>query len=265
MRGHAQHEHPLHMGALNMNHVTGKKVVITGASKGIGAATARVLSAMGAHVVLAARSTDALKELARETGGTAIPCDVSDFVQVQALIDTAGDVDVLINNAGLIDPIARLADSDPTAWGNVVDVNIKGVYHGLRAALPGMIKRGSGTIINISSGAATSALEGWSHYCATKAAALSLNRVADKEARSAGVRVMGLSPGTVATDMQREIAASGINPVSQLAWDAHIPPEWVGQAIAVLMGPEGENWRGQDFSLKSSEGRTIAGLPPLPT
>lgn len=246
-----------------MEHVKGKTVVITGASKGIGAATARVLARHGARVVLVARSTGGLKDLAEETGGTAIPCDVSDFEAVQTAIEAAGAVDVLINNAGLIDPIARLADSDPAAWGQVVDVNVKGVYHGLRAALPGMIARGHGTIINISSGAATSALEGWSHYCATKAAVLSLTRVADKEVRGAGVRVMGLSPGTVATDMQRDIAASGINPVSQLPWDAHIPAEWVGQAIAVLMGPEGDAWRGQDFSLKTEEGRQIAGLPPL--
>ncbi|MBY5935287.1 SDR family oxidoreductase [Tateyamaria omphalii] len=246
-----------------MEHVKGKTVVITGASKGIGAATARHLAHHGAHVVLAARSAAALAALAEETRGTAIPCDVSDYDAVERMMAAAGDIDVLINNAGLIDPIARLTDSDPEAWGRVVDVNLKGVYHGLRAALPGMIARGSGTVINISSGAATSALEGWSHYCATKAAVLSLTRVADKEARSAGVRVMGLSPGTVATDMQRDIAASGINPVSQLPWEAHIPADWVGQAIAVLMGPEGDTWRGQDFSLKTEEGRQIAGLPPL--
>jgi len=246
-----------------MEHVTGKTVVITGASKGIGAATARVLAKMGARIILAARSADALRALAEETGGIAVPCDVSDYAQVAALFDTAGPVDVLINNAGLINPIARLADSDPAGWGRVVDVNVKGVYHGLRAALPGMIARGHGTIINISSGAATSALEGWSHYCATKAAVLSLTRVADKEVRDAGVRVIGLSPGTVATDMQRDIAASGLNPVSQLPWDTHMPPEWVGQAIAVLMGPEGDTWRGQDLSLKTEEGRKIAGLPAL--
>ncbi|MEM8654076.1 MAG: SDR family oxidoreductase [Pseudomonadota bacterium] len=245
-----------------MEHVNGKTVVITGASKGIGAATARVLARLGAHVVLAARSADALAQLAADTGGTAIPCDVSNFEAVQKVMQAAGPVDLLINNAGLINPIALLADSDPDAWGNVVDVNVKGVYHGLRAALPGMIARGSGTIINISSGAATSALEGWSHYCATKAAVLSLTRVADQEARAAGVRVMGLSPGTVATDMQRDIAASCLNPVSQLPWDAHIPADWVGQAIAVLMGPEGDQWRGRDFSLKTEEGRRIAGLPP---
>ena len=246
-----------------MEHVNGKTVVITGASKGIGAAAARVLAKMDAHVILAARSIDALQALADEIGGTAIACDVSDYSQVAALIDAAGTVDVLINNAGLIDPISRLADSDPDSWGAIVDVNVKGVYHGLRAVLPGMIARGTGTIINISSGAATSALEGWSHYCATKAAVLSLTRTADREVRSAGVRIMGLSPGTVATDMQRQIAASGINPVSQLPWDAHIPPDWVGHAIAVLIGPEGDAWCGQDFSLKTEDGRKIAGLPAL--
>ena len=87
--------------------------------------------------------------------------------------------------------------------------------------------------------------------------------MADKEVRAAGVRVMGLSPGTVATDMQRDIAASGINPVSQLPWDAHIPADWVGQAIAVLMGPDGDPWCGQDFSLKTEDGRKAVGLPPI--
>ncbi|MEM6760670.1 MAG: SDR family oxidoreductase [Pseudomonadota bacterium] len=244
-----------------MDHVTGKTVVITGASKGIGAATARVLAARGARVVLAARSADALTALAAETGGLAVPCDVADYAQVEALIAAAGKVDVLVNNAGLIDPIARIEDSDVADWSTVVDVNLKGVYHGLRAVLPQMAARGSGTIINISSGAATGALEGWSHYCATKAAVLSLTRCADKEMRAAGVRVMGLSPGTVATDMQREIKASGINPVSTLDWDTHIPPEWVGEAIAVLIGPEGDAFCGMDFSLKTNEGRALVGLP----
>ncbi len=246
-----------------MDGIKGKTVVITGASRGIGAATARRLAGLGADVVMAARSGDALRALADEIGARAVPCDVSDAAQVAQMFDIAGPVDALFNNAGLIDPIARLTDSDPRAWAAAVGVNLMGVYHGLHAALPGMVARGSGTVINISSGAATSALEGWSHYCATKAAVLSLTRVADKEVRSAGVRVMGLSPGTVATDMQRDIAASGINPVSQLAWDAHIPADWVAQAIAVLMGPAGDDWRGQDFSLKTAEGRAIAGLPPL--
>ncbi|MGR3436011.1 MAG: SDR family oxidoreductase, partial [Shimia sp.] len=171
-----------------------------------------------------------------------------------------GPVDALVNNAGVIDPIARIEDSDPTAWGAVVDINLKGVYHGYRAVLPGMLARGRGTILNISSGAAKGALEGWSHYCATKAAVLSLTRCGHEEAGDKGVRVLGLSPGTVATDMQRAIKASGVNPVSRLDFDAHIPPEWVGRAVAVLLGPEAAPFLGGDVRL--AEHRALFGLPP---
>ena len=110
---------------------------------------------------------------------------------------------------------------------------------------------GGGVVVNISSGAATGVLEGWSHYCATKAAVLSLTRCADLEYRERGIRVTGLSPGTVATDMQVVIKASGINPVSQLDFSSHIPPEWPARAIAWLCTKEAEDFTGQDFSLKS--------------
>jgi NADP-dependent 3-hydroxy acid dehydrogenase YdfG len=246
-----------------MDHVAGKTVVITGASRGIGAASARVLAQMGAHVVLGARDKAALDALAKEIGGTALACDVADYDQTEALIAAAGRVDVLVNNAGLIEPIARLEDSDPKAWSTVVDVNLKGVYNGIRAVLPRMAEQGSGTIINISSGAAYNVLEGWSHYCATKAAVLQLTRAVHKEMADRGIRSIGLSPGTVATDMQRDIKASGINPVAQLDWDAHIPPEWVGQAIAGLMGPVGDAYLGQDFTLKTNAERAAVGLPPV--
>ncbi len=247
-------------------------VLVTGASGGIGEATARHLARLGATVVLAARSRRRIEEIAADIaadGCTAISvsCDVSRSEDVRALvrdaIDHTGRLDMLVNNAGIIDPIARLADSDPDAWGSVVDVNVKGVYHGLRFAIPEMVALGGGTIVNLSSGAATSALEGWSHYCATKAAVLSLTRVADKEYREQGVRVIGLSPGTVATDMQVQIKASGINPVSQLDPSAHIPPEWVARAIAWLAGPEADAYRGTDFSLKTNEGRAAVGLAPV--
>ncbi|MDP2120778.1 MAG: SDR family oxidoreductase [Hoeflea sp.] len=249
-----------------------KVIVVTGASRGIGEAAARYLAPLGAHVFLAARSAARIAEIAGELntrGGSAraVACDVSDPAQVEALIATAtekiGRLDLLVNNAGLIDPIARLADSDPSAWGRVVDVNFKGVYHGMRFAIPVMAGRGGGTIVNISSGAATSALEGWSHYCATKAAVLSLTRVADREYRSQGVRVIGLSPGTVATRMQEKIRDSGINPVSRLDWSAHIPAEWVAKAIAWLATEAADPHLGTDFSLKTEEGRRAVGLPEI--
>lgn len=252
-----------------MPPMQGKTVVVTGASRGIGEATSVHLAGLGATVILAARSRARIQSIAADicaSGARAlpIPCDVASAEAFEALIGKAiaetGRLDVLVNNAGAIDPIARLADSDPVAWGGIVDVNLKGVYHGLRFAIPEMVSRGGGTIVNISSGAATSALEGWSHYCATKAAVLSLTRVADKEYREKGVRVIGLSPGTVATDMQRKIRESGINLVSQLDPDAHIPPAWVARTVAWLAGPEADRFRGTDFSLKSKEGRAAVGL-----
>lgn len=263
------HSDPVEVKDKYMSNVSGKTIVITGGSRGIGEATARHFAGLGATVVIAARSETRLQGVVADickSGGRAIAvaCDLSKAVAARGLIETAvaetGRLDVLVNNAGVINPIARLADSDPAAWGSVVDINLKGVYHGLRFAIPEMVARGGGTIINISSGAATSALEGWSHYCATKAAVLSLTRVADKEYRESDVRVIGLSPGTVSTDMQVQIKASGINPVSQLDPGAHIPPEWVARAIVWLVGAEADPYRGGDFSLKTKQGREAVGL-----
>ena len=253
-----------------MDAIQKKTVIITGASRGIGAATAHHLAGLGANVVLAARDGASLQRIADEIeqdGGAVLArsCDVASFDDVQSLvtatIDRFGGIDVLVNNAGVIEPIARLDESDPDHWSKVVDINLKGVYYGLRTAIPAMLEGGGGTVINISSGAATGALEGWSHYCATKAAVLSLTRCTDKEYRDQGIRVIGLSPGTVATDMQVAIKASGINPVSQLDPDVHIPPEWVARTIAFLCGPGGDPYRGTDFSLKTPEGREAVGLP----
>ena len=247
-------------------NLTGKTALITGASRGIGEAAARVLAECGANVVLAARSSDDINRIAAEIGdkALAVVCDVARYADVEAAVagalDRFGSLDILVNNAGVIDPIARIEDSDPDAWDMVVDINFKGVYHGLRAAIPVMKKAGGGVIINISSGAATGALEGWSHYCATKAGVLSLTRCAHAENAADNVRVVGLSPGTVATDMQRAIKQSGVNPVSELDWSAHITPEWVGRAIAWLSTDAGRPYDGDDFSLKTEEGRRAVGL-----
>ena len=220
-------------------------------------------------MVLAARSGGEIAEHAeaiRAEGGQAeaVLCDVADYGQVAAAVARAeaafGGLDIVVNNAGVIDPVARLGESDPAAWSQAIDINVKGVYHGIRAAVPEMQARGGGVIVNLSSGAATSALEGWSHYCASKAAVLMLTRMVEKEYGAAGIRCVGLSPGTVATEMQRVIKASGVNPVSQLDWEAHIPADWPAKAIVWLCGPGGAAWAGQDFSLKTEEGRRAVGL-----
>lgn len=252
-----------------MADLKGKTALVTGASRGIGEAAARALAKHGAAVVLAARSTGDIERIAdqiRTDGGQAeaIACDVSDFSAVDKAVALCqqkfGRLDILVNNAGLIDPINRIEDSDPDEWGKVIDVNVKGVYYGLRQALPIMAAQGSGTVINISSGAATGALEGWSHYCASKAAVLSLTKCADKEFGDKGVRILGLSPGTVATNMQVSIKASGINPVSQLDPSVHIPPEWVGETICWLATDAGDAYKGADCSLRDEEVRKAVGL-----
>lgn len=244
----------------------GKVVAITGASRGIGAAAARVFAAAGAKVALLARSEREIDALAAEIGPAALAlrCDVADWASVQQAVATVvqrfGRLDVLVNNAGTIDPIARLADVDPAAWGRAVDVNLKGVFHGLRAAIPVMRAQGSGTIITVSSGAARAALEGWSSYCAGKAGALMLSQAAHLEEGPHGIRVLGLSPGTVATEMQVKIKASGINPVSQLDPAVHIPADWPARALLWMCGPEADPWLGTDVMLRDEAVRKAAGL-----
>lgn len=246
-----------------------KVALVTGASRGIGAATARRLAAAGAAVLLTSRVRDACETIVAEIvaqGGTAAAsaCDVSRYDDFEAAVKhcvaTYGSLDILVNNAGVIDPIARIADSDPRLWGIAIDINVKGVYHGLRAAIPVMEAQGGGTIINISSGAANSALEGWSHYCSSKIAAKKLTECAHKESGERGVRVVGLSPGTVATDMMMKIRNSGINPVSRLDWSEHIPAEWAAEAVAWLCTEAATPYLGTDFSIKTPEGRALVGL-----
>jgi len=246
--------------------MNGQVVVITGASRGIGAEAARVFAAKGARVALLARSGDAVAALARDIGpqAMALAVDVADWGQMQGAIAQVtaqiGPVDVMINNAGVIDPIAILADSDPAAWAQAIAINLNGVYHGMRAVLPGMLARGRGTVITVSSGAAHNPIEGWSSYCASKAGAAMLTSCAHLEAGSAGVRVMGLSPGTVATDMQRVIKKSGVGPIAQLEWEDHIPADWPARALMWMCSADADDWLGREISLRDEGIRRRVGL-----
>ena len=247
-----------------MEGIAGKVVLITGASRGIGAAAARAFAGAGAQVGIVARNAASLSALAEETGALALSCDVADAAALMAAVASVterfGRLDVMINNAGVIEPIARMDSADPHGWGSVVDINLKGAFHGFRAALPGMLAQGGGTILTIGSGAAQHPLEGWSAYCAAKAGALMLTRVADVEHRAAGIRAISLSPGTVATDMQVAIRDSAMNPVSQMEWSDHVPPEWPARALMWMCTADADPWLGQEVALRDEDIRRRLGL-----
>ena len=165
------------------NNIEGKVVVITGASSGLGEATARLLSAQGATVVLGARRIERLQKLADELTGSggkalAVETDVTHCDQVKRLVDAAvqkfGRVDVMLNNAGLMQqsPLERLKVDE---WDNMIDINIKGVLYGIAAALPHMKQQKAGHIINVSSVAGHKVTPLGAVYCATKHAVRALS------------------------------------------------------------------------------------------
>ena len=249
-----------------MTDLTGKIALITGASRGIGAATARTFAAAGAKVALVARSASELESLAQDIGPSAraFACDIADRAAFQKAIESAvqtlGPIDILVNNAGVIEPISRVIEADIDAWGKVIDVNLKAVFFAMRLIVPQMVERGGGTVLTVSSGAAHKPLEAWSAYCSSKAGAAMLTSALDLEERHRGIRTFGLSPGPVATQMQREIKVSGINPVSALEWSDHIPPEWPAKALLWMCGAEADPYIGQELSLRDETLRRAIGV-----
>jgi NAD(P)-dependent dehydrogenase (short-subunit alcohol dehydrogenase family) len=202
---------PSHPNATEIGSLDGKVTVITGASKGIGKAIAFAFAAAGAKVVLAARTRETLEQVAVElrVGGVsnpdsilAVPTDVTDADAVKQLIQRTLDVyqhvDILINNAG-IGYFGPVIDFEPDDWDTVLNSNLKAVYLCAKYALPSMLERGSGQIINVLSIAAKVAFEASSAYCAAKAGALALTKVLASEVRQHNIRVTAVLPGSVHT------------------------------------------------------------------
>jgi NADP-dependent 3-hydroxy acid dehydrogenase YdfG len=193
-----------------MSNIKGKVVVITGASSGIGESTAKFLAEQGAKVVLGARRSKRIDEVAKEisaNGGKAIglATDVTKRAEVEALIQRAvegfGRVDVLINNAGIM-PIAPIDALKVDEWDRQIDVNIKGLLYGVAAALPHMQKQKSGHIINIASVFGIKMFApGGVVYCSTKAAVRALTEGLRMELHSQNIRCTMISPGATATEL----------------------------------------------------------------
>lgn len=189
-----------------------KRVWITGASSGIGAATARSLAAEGASLVLSARRVERLEALAAELQalGTDVrlePVDVSDRAAMAAVgerLVAAGGVDILINNAGTM-PISPIISGRVDEWECMIDVNIKGVLYAIHAVYPGMAERKSGHIVNISSVASRVTFQSAGVYAGTKHAVRAISDTLRKEAIRFGVRVTDIQPGSVATELPDSI------------------------------------------------------------
>jgi NADP-dependent 3-hydroxy acid dehydrogenase YdfG len=195
------------------NNIEGKVVVITGASSGLGEATARLLCAHGASIVLGARRVDRLLSLADELtgrGGKALPVrtDVTQYGEVKRLVDTAvqrfGRIDVMINNAGLMPqaPLERLNIED---WNRTIDVNIKGVLYGIAAALPHMKQQKAGQFINVASVAGHKVGPCAAVYAATKHAVRALSEGLRQEVKPYNIRTTVISPGAMVTELPSSV------------------------------------------------------------
>ncbi|WP_135465934.1 SDR family NAD(P)-dependent oxidoreductase [Crenalkalicoccus roseus] len=252
-----------------MADLEGRVALVTGASRGLGEGAARALAARGAAVMLLARDGAAAGAVARgiaAEGGRAeaLACDVADHAAVaRAVAETRarlGRLDILVNNAGVIEPIAAIAESDPAAWARSISINLVGAYNAVRAALPGMLEAGGGRIVNVSSGAAYRPLEGWSAYCAGKAGLAMLTRAIALETEGRGIRVFGFSPGTIDTDMQARIRASGMNPISRIPRAELSPVAHAVRGLLHLCTPAADDLAGQDVSMRDEAFRRRIGL-----
>src|SRR5437667_4882529 len=223
--------------------ISGKIVVITGASSGLGEATARHLSAHGASVVLGARRVDRLQALADELSGLggkalAMPTDVTHYDEVKRLVDAAvqrfGRIDVMINNAGLMphSPLERLKIDD---WNRMIDVNIKGVLYGIAAALPYMKQQQAGQIINVSSVAGHKVRPGSAVYAATRAAVLVLSEGLRQEVKPYNIRTTVISPGAVATELPNSVTEPDVAEHVRKSYEIAIPAESFARAVAFAM------------------------------
>ncbi len=203
---------------MEQQRLAGQVALVTGGGRGVGRAVCLALAREGARVAPFSRRADevaATVDMARALGGEGLPLsgDVGDYAAVEAEVATLlrlwGRLDIVVNNAGMVAPIKRLWEADPAAWQRNITTNLVGAFNVCRAALPHMLERGSGCIINVSSGAARGPVAGWSAYCAAKAGLDHLTRVLIAEVEEYGVRVNVVYPGVIDTRMQAEIRDAG--------------------------------------------------------
>ena len=214
-------------------------VVITGGSRGIGAAAVEAFTARGDRVYfLYEKNHEAAASVARKTGATPICCDVADGAAVKRAFSRIGDVDILICNAGIVH-YGLMSMMDEAAWDRIFDVNVKGIYHCVNAAMPYFLQTHRGSIITVSSmwgqvGASCEAA-----YSATKGAVIALTKALAQELGPSGIRVNCVAPGVIVTDM-----CAGVDPeiLSQMGAETPVgrngTPEDVAKAMVYLADAE---------------------------
>ncbi|WP_018885744.1 SDR family oxidoreductase [Paenibacillus massiliensis] len=223
-----------------MSNIQDKVVIITGASSGIGEATAKELAAKGAKLVLAARREDRLKKLQQEIeaqGGKAIyhVTDVTSHTQMEELAKEAlqafGKIDVIVNNAGVM-PLSPIAELKVNEWDQMVDVNIKGVLYGIAAVLPFMRERKEGHIINVSSIAGHLVFPASSVYSGTKFAVRAITEGLRAEECVNNIRTTIISPGSTNTELIEAISGPELKSNITEAMKIAIDPSGIARAIA---------------------------------
>ena len=237
--------------------LAGKVALVTGGGRGIGRATALALAGAGADVAVAARSQDELTAVAEEVRrldrrSVAITCDVTSYDACQALVERTlgelGRLDVLINNAGGEEERKPVVESEPERWSHTVAVNLLGVYHCCRAALPAMIEAGGGRIVIVGSGMGHAPLPGNSAYSAAKAGAWMLTRCLSQEVWRHGIDVNEVVPGAVLTRLTEGLFVLGQPPPFSESERVKLPEEVAELILWLARRPPGGP-TGQSFSL----------------
>lgn len=232
--------------------LTGTVALVTGGSRGIGRAIAERLAADGARVVLTSRSEERALAVASELPGEGhlgAACDVADRESVDALVqridDEVGPLEIVVNNAGVTDDniLVRLSDE---AWDTVLDTNLRGAFHVVRAVSRGMMKRRSGRIINITSVVGLTGNRGQVNYAASKAGLLGLTKSVAKELASRNVLCNAVAPGFIATEMTADLSEEARTALQgQIALGRLGDPEDVAGVVAFLAGPDAAYMTGQ--------------------
>jgi NADP-dependent 3-hydroxy acid dehydrogenase YdfG len=222
-----------------MSTLEGKVVIVTGASSGIGEATARHLASLGARLVLGARRADRLQKLAAQLGESVIwrETDVTKLSQQQALAEQAlksfGRIDALINNAGIM-PASPIAMGRVEDWDRMIDVNVRGVLYGIHAVLAHMLERGGGSIVNIASVSAHESHAGGAVYSATKFAVRAISEGLRKEV-SGKVRVCMICPGLTESELPESLTVPAIREQARGMYQAAMPAAAIAEAVAYVL------------------------------